>query len=229
MEATTFIYVLNDPRDGGIRYVGKSNTPYQRWKNHCQVSEKKSYKNNWISELRELGLTPELEILEEVPCDNWEEAEREYIRVFRMIGIRLTNDLSCPGGEGVGAGIPHGPMSEITKEKIRQQHIGKTVSLETRKRIGLASKGRQFSRESISQGVAKRTGQTRSLKTKMKMSASLIGNKRALGFKHSEETCKKFSAAQTGNLKWLGKKHSLETREKMRVSALLRETKKCLQ
>ncbi len=47
------------------------------------------------------------------------------------------------------------------------------------------------------------------------MSLAQMGNKKALGCKHTEESRKKHSLAQMGNKKFLGKKHTKETKKKM--------------
>lgn len=61
-------------------------------------------------------------------------------------------------------------------------------------------------------GVGWTPGKKRSEKTKAKMSASLMGNKRNEGKKHNEETIAKISASKTG------KKRSEETKVKMSAS-----------
>lgn len=131
---TTFIYVLNDPRTNQIRYVGKADDPLERWKKHCSQLKQKSHKVHWIRELKSLGLTPELEVLESVPYDQWEEIEREYIRVFRMVGIQLTNTTDggdCPPTSKFWLGKKR---SVDTKDKISRSLLGKTGPWKGKKR-----------------------------------------------------------------------------------------------
>jgi hypothetical protein len=59
----------------------------------------------------------------------------------------------------------------------------------------------------------------------------LIGNKRGLGYRHTEEIKKRMSLARIGNKNaignknWLGKKHAEETKRKMSQSAKRRNVK----
>lgn len=177
---TTFIYVLNDPRTNQIRYVGKADDPLERWKAHCKPDKKNPHKTRWVLELLRLGLLPELEILEEVPKNQWQEIEREYIRVFRMIGIPLTN--VSEGGEGV-------TMTPEVREKIgrankkhtypsgkNHPNFGKHWPKEARQNMSLAHKGRpgpmegkkhtEVSKEKMR---LSQTGKTHSLETRQKM------------------------------------------------------------
>ncbi len=98
MNAFTFIYVLNDPRTGEVRYVGKANNPHARFEEHCRDDTPgRNPKSHWIWGLKSIGLLPVLEVLESVPVSQWESIEREYIRVFRAAGMKLTN--TADGGK----------------------------------------------------------------------------------------------------------------------------------
>lgn len=160
MSDTTFIYVLNDPRTNQVRYVGKANDPLKRWKCHISRAKKNDRKNHttsWMRFLLNLGLTPELEILEEIPMDGWQEIEKEYIRVFRMIGIRLTN--AAEGGEGSA-------MSQDTKAKLSVANTGQKRSVEARENMSKAHLGQP--------GFW--AGKTRPVETREKISGSLMGS-----------------------------------------------------
>lgn len=203
MRTTTFIYVLNDPRDGRVRYVGKSDNPHKRWIQHCIKLGSRTHKVHWIQELKSLGLKPELEILEEVPVAGWEAVEREYIRVFRMVGMNLTNNTD--GGEG-SSGI--------------------LVSRETRERIGKASKGRIVSEETRAKISITGRGKKRSPEQRLKQSIRMSGSGHPLfGKKASEETRRKMSLARKGKQTgadnpMFGKSFSEEARAKMSVASL---------
>jgi len=106
---TTFIYGLSDPRDGVIRYVGKSGKPLNRLARHVVWSRvRPSWPvARWIRKLCIEGVRPVCEILEEVSVDDWKEAERRWITLYRQRGHRLLNVL--PGGEdGEPSSVPRG-------------------------------------------------------------------------------------------------------------------------
>ena len=73
----TYIYALIDPRTGEVRYVGKADDPDLRLAQHIAAARKgeATYKGRWIRKLLDLELKPSLEILEEVPIQDWEEAD----------------------------------------------------------------------------------------------------------------------------------------------------------
>lgn len=92
-----FIYCLRDPRDQTIRYIGKSTRPERRLKAHLKDKMINVQKEEWIGELQELGLRPELAILQEVTeGHDWREAEKDWIRRGLAKGWPLVN-----GGSGV--------------------------------------------------------------------------------------------------------------------------------
>lgn len=138
---TTFIYVLNDPRTGRTRYVGKSDSPFQRYDQHLKGSEQRdTHKNRWIRSLQKEGLVPTMELLDEVPTQQWEFWEREYIRVFRALGTDLVN--TTDGGEGVAPGTK---FSLETRAKMSAIRRGKILSPETRAKLSVIRRGRKFS------------------------------------------------------------------------------------
>lgn len=83
----TFIYALIDPKTNEIRYIGKSDTPHKRIKSHISSVKTKSIKNsqlaNWINDLLQNGLKPELAVLEVCRYDNWENKEKEWIMTLK--------------------------------------------------------------------------------------------------------------------------------------------------
>lgn len=168
---TTFIYALLEPGTQQIRYVGKSDRPKSRFSFHIHHSKTfKSHLGNWLSKLETQGKIPDMEILEEVPKNQWGFWEREYIRVFRAIGFDLVNETE--GGEGVGSGKENhmfgrtgrthpffgkthsqearekmratlrGPTSDLQKAVVSALHRGKIVSEETRQKSSESLKAR---------------------------------------------------------------------------------------
>jgi hypothetical protein len=96
---TTNIYVLRDPRNNQIRYVGKANDPEYSYKNHInKCRDKNTHKRNWINELKKEKLKPILEIIDIVPVDRWKEFEKFYIKKYIDEGCKLVNYTN--GGDG---------------------------------------------------------------------------------------------------------------------------------
>lgn len=93
------IYALVDPRDGLVRYVGKTiqALPW-RLQQHRQLARTEhSAKADWLLDLESQGLRPDIRLLEELPDKaNWRDAERRWGRLFAET---LINDRS-PGSGG---------------------------------------------------------------------------------------------------------------------------------
>jgi group I intron endonuclease len=111
------IYSLNDPITGEVRYIGLTfNSLKQRLKSHC--SEKsKTHKCNWINNLREKGLKPIIELIEENISSYDDCCKREifYIETYKNNGHNLTN--SATGGN------KNKKMSLETCEKMSRSRI----------------------------------------------------------------------------------------------------------
>jgi len=93
---TVYIYSLNDPTTKEVRYVGKTVNPFNRFWGHIgEAKNKKKGKNEkkaeWIRNLLDLGIRPELNILEEVLSDEWEEKEIYWINKFIQSKNNLLN------------------------------------------------------------------------------------------------------------------------------------------
>lgn len=124
------IYGLLDPNTDELRYVGKSSSGMERPQNHFQAAvlkkESGTHKANWILKLVSNGQLPKVVTLYNADTlEELDQAEREFIRLFRAWGCRLTNVK--PGGEG-------GPQSENTREKISQGHRRRQLHLEDQAR-----------------------------------------------------------------------------------------------
>lgn len=102
---TTCIYALVDPRNGEVRYVGKSDYPKSRLSNAI-LEAKNGFdgpKHRWVRSVLAAGLEPRQEVLEEVPALNWQDAEHKWIVAMLRRGQRLTNTHA---GEKVGGLLP---------------------------------------------------------------------------------------------------------------------------
>ena len=100
---TTYIYVLKCPITNKIKYVGKSNNPKARYRNHLKKAHNKgTYKRNWINSLKNKGLKPVFEIIDEVNVNEWKEKEKYYIKYYIDAGCVLVNNTN--GGDGLSFG-----------------------------------------------------------------------------------------------------------------------------
>lgn len=93
----------------------------------------------------------------------------------------------------------------LAKSRVLVRKKRKPKSEETRKKLSIALKGRIFSEEHKKKISESRKGFKISEETKRKLKERMMGNKYALGFKHTEETRKKCGAGLKG--KCAGEKH----------------------
>src|SRR5438105_11913465 len=96
------IYGLIDPRDGQLRYVGKSVSGMNRPKAHMQhvFLQSNTHKVNWIRQLKALGLQYGIVVIQSLDDKEMlSQAEIFWIAYFRQLGCPLTNLTA--GGEGM--------------------------------------------------------------------------------------------------------------------------------
>jgi group I intron endonuclease len=142
------IYVLVDPRDQTIRYVGITAKPLeQRLIEHLrEINRRKihSHRKHWIALLARRGYRPIILPLQTVEDDDRWEAERYWIRYYRDLGCRLVNNTD--GGEGV-VGYRHSATTRqrLVKSSARRGNpspmLGRKHSAEAREKIRQASLG----------------------------------------------------------------------------------------
>lgn len=211
----TYIYALVHPETKEIKYVGKTDRPKARLREHITDSRKPGRKNKreaWIKSLLNNELKPELIILEKVTKDEWKKKEREWIARYKG---QLKNDTD--GGDGID-GYKHTPES-LFKMKPSWIKKGQHLSPKTQFKKGFKhtqkwkdhnskiSKGRKHSKEarkrmSIAQ---KKSAKKRNLSELMK------GNQYGKGFKWSDKSKKQLSKSKMGHFV------SQETRDKIKV------------
>ena len=229
------IYMLNDPRDGRVRYVGKSNAPKRRLLEHLNKPGTVGI-GLWISELNAEGLRPILEVIEWCALSEWESRECFWISKFRGDGGALFN--LHVGGNGIGT------HTIAAREKLRSALLGRKKSPAHCAALRAAHIGRKLSPEHC----AKLRGRKHSPETRAKIAA---GNR---GKKLSPEACAAISARQIGKpmppgviakaaaANWgrklspehiaavtaahIGSRRSPETRAKMRMAHALRRLRK---
>lgn len=138
-EPTHYIYGLYDPRDGELRYIGKSDRPRERYAN--QLNEKSNtHRCHWVQELLSLGLKPEQRIIDSVLAGSgWQNVERAYIRGAKAAGFALVNGTD--GGDGVEG------LSDEARAKMRATWLGRKHSLESREKMSVANRGRKHTQE----------------------------------------------------------------------------------
>lgn len=158
MSDVCLIYILRDPRDNEVRYVGKTVRGLgARLRAHiCRTNlTPKRHSSRWIAGLVQGGLLPLIEQIETVPADaDWQERERFWIAEYRQQGARLTN--LADGGEGV-AGV------RFTEERKRQQSErfkGRVFDDQWRERISSAKRGKP-GKTPTAETIAKRSASTR--------------------------------------------------------------------
>lgn len=84
MSTTAEIYGLFDPDTDQLRYVGKAKNSAKRLSRHFQEKTLHRPVNRWVLKLVEAGKFPVLRVLETVPYEVWEEAERRWIAHYRQ-------------------------------------------------------------------------------------------------------------------------------------------------
>jgi group I intron endonuclease len=207
---SVFIYALIDPTTNEMHYIGKSKHPKRRLTDHMSLSQPQNEALiGWLRTLKESGLRPTLQILEEVPSDQWQDRECYWIAYYREHNAPLTN---------IDAGGLHSPLSSSTKAKLRDANLGK-------------DRGPEFSAKMI-EVMADKKGKKRPPEVGTKVSATKTGTTRppfsdewrkniaesSRGRKHTPESIEKIAAAKRG------KKHSPETLAKMSLSHKKRQS-----
>ncbi len=156
----------------------------------------------WFNELKKDSKKPIIKLIREYKTyDDLLFGEIDEIKKNRGFGVELLN---------VADGGDINPM------------FGKTHSYEARKKISENNKGLKRTKEQINNRKELLTklwsNDEWSKDIKEKMRLNMIGNQRALGFKHSQTTKKILSELHKGNKYSLGYKHSEETRKKMSIN-----------
>lgn len=98
----TYIYILICPLTKQVRYVGKSNDPKRRLRDHMidfRTRLGEFAKTTWLLELYRRDLKPEMEVVDTIPIGDWKYWEQFWIEYFKSIGCKLVN--SGKGGNGL--------------------------------------------------------------------------------------------------------------------------------
>lgn len=115
----TKIYVLKDPRNDKIRYLGKTiKSLDKRLKEHCNIKNN-SRKDNWIKQLKNNNLKPIIELLDEVDNSEWIFWEQFWITILKILKCDLTNLTN--GGNGAIGYKPDKKSIELRLDKLRKK------------------------------------------------------------------------------------------------------------
>lgn len=144
---TVFIYILIDPRDNEIRYVGKTiQSLSDRLCGHRSEARRgeKNWRSNWVRQLLRLGYDPRIVLVQEVPRSDWNAAENYWIGYYRSIGCRLTNGTE--GGEDGPVFTPE-VRAKRSVAMLGQGNpfFGQTHTQETRRKLSEARTGTKAS------------------------------------------------------------------------------------
>jgi len=151
IELVTHIYILKDPINNEVRYVGKSDNPKERFVDHIRKSKyTKTYKNNWIQNLLKQEKKPILEIIDTVQVNEWSEKEKHWIKYYKNIGCDLTN--LTEGGDGGNFG---NKINKLISQKLK----GRVFSEETIKLMSESAKKRKLTDEGRKSLSEKRKGE----------------------------------------------------------------------
>jgi len=154
MKRRTSIYILIDPRNNSIRYIGKTVQKLEyRLKQH--LSEKSNHKRaTWIKSLKRENLVPVIKEIDYCDYTDSNNLEISWIEKYRFIGENLTNMTN--GGDGTLGVTPTKEQrlarSIYLKKKfsegvITPPMLGKTHTQETKDKISRIHKNKIVSEE----------------------------------------------------------------------------------
>ena len=124
--SSNIVYGYADPRDGALRYVGKSSSGMTR---PSQFGSHSHRCGNWIKSLAADGIKPKILVLDalslEASAEELNFAERSAISKYRRIGCDLTN--LTDGGDGPmrgrswarGAGAGRASVRDVSSGQVR--------------------------------------------------------------------------------------------------------------
>ena len=90
------IYGLRCPKTDDYKYIGKSSSGINRAKAHLTYSHNESV-NHWVAELREQGLCPLIDVIEECTEDDLQIKEHFWIQYYTARGCKLMNSILYRG------------------------------------------------------------------------------------------------------------------------------------
>lgn len=165
----TFIYTLRDPISNLVRYIGKADDINIRLNEHIRKCDYSiTYKNNWIKSILKKGYLPIIEVIDEVPYDEWGFWEEFWMDLIRSWGCDLTNLAS--GGQG-------GNLGSLVNSKISKALSGIPKSEEHKKKLAESRKGKRHSESTILKMSESKKGSNNHMYGKTRLESSKIYRK----------------------------------------------------
>ena len=90
------IYGLRCPKTDDYKYIGKSSSGMKRPRAHLTYSHNESV-NHWVSELREQGFCPLIDVIEECSEEDLQIKEQFWIQFYTEHGCKLMNSIFYRG------------------------------------------------------------------------------------------------------------------------------------
>ena len=117
------IYGLCDPRTKDVRYVGKSCKGLSRPKEHFRSNSLlvKCPRSSWIISLKNIGLLPEIIIIDKCNKEELDYREIYWIKHLKNMGCKLTN--LTDGGTGGNTGCAYKKYKPVISINIKTGNI----------------------------------------------------------------------------------------------------------
>jgi hypothetical protein len=190
---TAYIYALCDPDTEEVRYIGKT-VNYPRRINAHYNEKRTTHKCRWLKSLN--GRFPVVKLLETIPEDQWEEAEKRQIKLHKEMGCDLTNHTD--GGDGRTAFLPEekAALSNQMKKRMADPEFKKKIFTEERaKKISAAHTGKPHSKEHVAHLPQNNKGFKSSKEATEKRRLAAIG-------KPCSEKCKQLTSERSKGNTW---------------------------
>lgn len=206
------IYVLFDPADGLVRYVGWTINSRVRLRDHCKPSnlKKSSYCARWIASVVAVGRRPVMAIIENRSSGDWKRAERMWVSYFIFAGARLTN--ATDGGEGA----PGRLHTDAAKAAMSAKRKGRKPHPNAMRRTSELNKGVKRPPEWSAKISAALSGRPKSEAHREKIRKMNVGRKHTA--EHTEKVRLKLRGRVHGPMKQ-------ETKDKLSAAMLGRNSK----
>jgi len=112
-----YIYKLTDPISNEVRYIGKTNNIARRFSAHLN-DKSKSHKASWIESLKNKGVLPIIEIIEEFTCEK--ECYLSEIKHIQQYNNLTNHHLGGIGGDSNSTRGINNPNSNLNEDEVLQ-------------------------------------------------------------------------------------------------------------